>query len=84
MCRVAPSLAPPRAARRVVHASWHSRALGLDTAHLNGRSNSKMEPTRLTVRAIMALRRAAHFERWTKYHYAMIDKIRALITVVVR
>ena len=26
-------------------------------------SNSKMEPTRLTVRAIMALRRAAHFER---------------------
>jgi hypothetical protein len=27
------------------------------------RSNNKMEPTRLTVRAIMALRRAAHFER---------------------
>ena len=26
-------------------------------------ANSKMEPTRLTVRAIMALRRAAHFER---------------------
>ena len=48
----------------MVHASSHSRALGLDTAHLNGRSNTKMEPTRLTVRAIMALRRAAHFERW--------------------
>jgi hypothetical protein len=27
------------------------------------RSNSKMEPTRLTVRAIMVPRRAAHFER---------------------
>ena len=50
-------------AQRVVPASSHSRALGLDTVHLNGRSNSKMEPTRLTVRAIMALKRAAHFER---------------------
>ncbi len=26
--------------------------------------NSKMEPTRLTIRVIMAQRRAAHFERW--------------------
>jgi len=26
-------------------------------------ANNKMEPTRLTVRAIMAPRRAAHFER---------------------
>ena len=65
-CRVVPPRASLSAAQRVVHASSRSRALGLDTAHLNGRSNSKMEPTRLTVRAIiMALRRAAHFERWT-------------------
>ena len=29
-----------------------------------GPANNKMEPTRLTVHAIMAPRRAAHFARW--------------------
>ena len=37
---------------------------GGQPGHVTGvRSNSKMEPTRLTVRAIMTVRRAAHFER---------------------
>ena len=53
-----------RAARRVIRASSPSSAFSVTKTNSNGPPNNKMEPTRLTVRAIMALRRAAHFERW--------------------
>ena len=65
LCRASPALASPRAARRVNPAPWHSRASALATGHSTGRSSTQMEPSRLTVCAIMALRRAAHLQRYT-------------------
>ena len=49
VCRVSPPLASPRAARRVIRASWPSRASRLARAHATGPSNTQMEPTRPTV-----------------------------------
>ena len=42
--------------RSFEHGAWAG-------AHSTGRSNTQMEPSRLTVCAIMALRRAAHLQR---------------------
>ena len=61
----------------------------LDTAHLNGRSNTQMEPSRLTICAIMAPRRAAHLQRWTdrgriKSHSASRSNNRTISDVPVR
>ena len=62
-CRASPPLASPGAARGVIRAPSRSRISRVAGAHSTGRSNTQMEPSRLAVCAIMALRRAAHLQR---------------------
>ena len=52
-----------RAARGGIRAPAHSRTSRVAGAHSTGGSNTQMEPSRPTVCAIMALRRAAHLQR---------------------
>ena len=59
------AISSERAAQRVIRRVVSRSHAPSATGSFERRANSKMEPTRLPVRAIMSPRRAAHFERYT-------------------